>query len=234
MRVIGHSSGEIAAAYCAGALTQDSALSIAYHRGAVAQKLETLKDGAMLAVGLSEEALKPLVANLTQGTVKVACVNSFTSTTVSGDRLAVLELLAILQERSIFARPLSVKVAYHSHHSGDVTNEYQKALGEIRANDESPVLFYSSVTGQEINLLHLNADYWVSNLINSVKFLDSVQSLLLSTDRVSTGGQDSALSVDALVEIGPHSALQGPIGEILRGHPNQKASRIPYMAAPRA
>lgn len=81
-RVTGHSSGEIAAAYCAGALTRESALAVAYHRGRLAMKLKGLKDGAMLAVGLSEETAKSSIGKLIQGSVKVACVNSPSSVTV--------------------------------------------------------------------------------------------------------------------------------------------------------
>ena len=67
-------------------------MAVAFHRGVVALKLREVRSGAMLAVGLSEEEAKPLIESISQGCVKVACVNSTSNVTISGDREAVLEL----------------------------------------------------------------------------------------------------------------------------------------------
>lgn len=219
-RVTGHSSGEIAAAYCVGRLTQKSAIAIAFHRGIVAEKLKETKNGAMLAVGLSEEETEPLFQSLRQGCVKVACINSPSNVTISGDREAILELSTILKARDIFCRELAVEVAYHSQHMEEVAEEYLATLRDVSAADGSQIEFYSSVTGKRVPLSDLGIDYWVSNMVEPVQFSSSVHSLLLH------GCSNTA--VEILLEIGPHSALQGPITQILQQYSETNAARVQY------
>lgn len=108
--VVGHSSGEIAAAYAAGAISAESAIKIAYYRGRLSKFAR--KDGAMLAVGLGPEAVAPF---LVDGAV-VACENSSASVTVSGDEAAVDEVAAAIRihHPDILVRRLRVQQAYHS------------------------------------------------------------------------------------------------------------------------
>ena len=222
-RVLGHSSGEIAAAYCAGALTQDAAISVAYHRGRVALKLKELRNGAMLAVGLSEEQVKPFVTELSRGCVKVACVNSPSNITLSGDRAAICELAALLEAKSIFNRQVAVDVAYHSHHMEDVADEYRAALQNVSVTGDSDIEFYSSVSGKRVYTAELGPEYWVSNMVNPVQFLDSMRSLLFQ------GSPENA--IDTLVELGPHSALRSPVKQILQHHTKSIASDVHYASA---
>lgn len=222
-RVIGHSSGEIAAAYCAGALTQESALAVAYHRGRVALKLKDLKDGAMLVVGLCEEEVKSDISTLDQSCVNVACVNSPSNITVSGDRAAISELSANLKARNVFFRELAVEVAYHSCHMEYVAEEYLAALQNIQPKSGNKVVFHSSVSGKPVNASDLGPGYWVSNMVNAVQFSSSLGSLLFD--------KESDTALDILVEIGPHSALQGPIKQIVQHHTKQSASHVQYNSA---
>ena len=222
-RVVGHSSGEIAAAYCAGAWTQEAAISVAYHRGRVALKLKDLRNGAMLAVGLSEEQVRPLTMALGEGSVEVACVNSPSNITLSGDRAAIGELAAVLQARSIFNREVAVDVAYHSHHMEDVADEYRAALQRVSVTGDSKIEFYSSVIGKRVNTSELGPEYWVLNMVNSVQFLSSMRSLLFH------GGSEN--TIDILVEIGPHSALRSSVKQILQHHSNSIASDVQYSSA---
>ena len=230
-RVTGHSSGEIAAAYCAGALTRESALTIAYHRGRLAMKLKGFKDGAMLAVGLSKETAKSSIEKLTQGSVKVACVNSPSSVTVSGDREAIVELMILLQYRGVSVRALAVDVAYHSHHMEDIADEYLASLATISVRDDSTTEFYSSVSGKRVPNSDLGPGYWVSNMVNTVQFSDSLRCLLRDPDAGYGNQGDSDIRVDTLVEIGPHSALRAPIKQILQHDPKLKAFHVQYVSA---
>lgn len=109
--VIGHSSGEIAAAYACGALTMDEAIICAYFRGQVMAK-PTKRVGAMAAIGLGVTAVQPY---LRDGVV-TACENSPFSTTISGDADQVdLVLETLAQEKpETFTRRLQVDRAYHS------------------------------------------------------------------------------------------------------------------------
>jgi acyl transferase domain-containing protein len=108
--VVGHSSGEIAAAYATNGLTKKEAVLAAYFRGLITSK--KLADGAMAAVGLGPDHVR----NLLKSGVVVACENSPTSTTISGDRVAVEEFIATLGDESpdVFVRALQVDNAYHS------------------------------------------------------------------------------------------------------------------------
>ena len=109
--VIGHSSGEIAAAYACGALTLQEAIVVAYLRGLASTK-RTIPSGAMAAIGLGREEVKPY---LIHGVV-IGCENSPLSTTLSGDSVGVDSVLQRLREesRGVFARRLRTEHAYHS------------------------------------------------------------------------------------------------------------------------
>ncbi|MCJ1427402.1 hypothetical protein MMC29_005305 [Sticta canariensis] len=127
--VFGHSSGEIAAAYCVGGISRESAWAVSYFRGIVAPKLamRSLKHpGSMTSVALSELDLKPYIEQLSlQGTIAVGCVNSPKSTTVIGDEKLVDALKTIMDQRKIFARKLAVDVDYHSAQMNGLADEYQ-------------------------------------------------------------------------------------------------------------
>ena len=231
-RVTGHSSGEIAAAYAAGALSQESALAIAYYRGlaapAIKQKYPHRK-GAMLAVGLSQEETQAMLLGITSGRAVVACINSPLSVTVSGDESAIDELLELLQAKKIFARKLSVEVAYHSHHMDCVGDDYLAALQRIQIESSKKAEFYSSVTGQRLDLSELGPSYWVRNMLSCVEFSDSLRNLCLDLDEERHEGGIN-VAVDVLIELGPHSALAGPIKQILQADPSLRSSSIRYAS----
>lgn len=108
--VVGHSSGEIAAAYTAGALTMEDAILVAFYRGVTSS--QQTKPGAMAAVGLGRDEVSGL---LTPGAT-IACENSRSSVTISGDLSAIEKTLdRVRQYRSeALARKLKVDKAYHS------------------------------------------------------------------------------------------------------------------------
>ena len=108
--VVGHSSGEIAAAYTTGSLTCRKAILEAYFRGLVTRT--KLADGAMAAVGLGGDEVR---SYLTQGVV-IGYENSPNSTIISGDRAALAKVIATIKRESphIFVQSLHVDNAYHS------------------------------------------------------------------------------------------------------------------------
>ena len=108
---VGHSNGEIAAAYAAGYINLEYALATAFYRGSVVAAGGS-SAGAMAAVGLSPDAISPFL----QPGVCIACKNSPDSTTISGDRNAVTKVLESLRRDipDVFSRILKVDVAYHS------------------------------------------------------------------------------------------------------------------------
>ncbi|KAK4188780.1 highly reducing polyketide synthase AFT9-1 [Podospora australis] len=226
--VCGHSSGEIAAAYAAGALSLDAAMEAAYRRGIYSFEAKGLNatTGAMLAVGEGETTLQERIRSLDPkgGKVTVACVNSPESCTVSGDLDAIQELQGILEGASIFNRRLQVDTAYHSHHMHAVASSYLSSLGSLsHGPPKENVAFYSSVTGSRKES-DFGPDYWVSNLVSQVKFSAATH---LVAEHLSTSGSPTNL----LVEVGPHSALLGPLRQSLSKWKSTNAAGAPLSYA---
>jgi NADPH:quinone reductase-like Zn-dependent oxidoreductase/malonyl CoA-acyl carrier protein transacylase len=224
--VAGHSSGEIGAAYAAGIITFESAMAVAYHRGRLIpilkQKFPSLR-GRMMAVGGSKEEVAPLIDTLKEKEVRIACYNSPSSLTISGDESALAELERVVEEKQMFNRRLLVDVAYHSHHMNLVAKEYRASIAKLAGPTPTSVRFHSSLYGHLVDGTELQANYWVDNLTCPVRFSEALQSMLEPVGAHKTG-------VNMLIELGPHSALQGPIKQILKavGGP---AAKIPYASA---
>ncbi|KAI1452633.1 hypothetical protein F4805DRAFT_472261 [Annulohypoxylon moriforme] len=227
--VVGHSSGEIAAAYCVGALTEESAWRVAYFRGAVTATLSENQGyahnrdrGSMLAVALSESELAPYIATILKeddgNSLTCACINSHKNTTVSGRELCIDRLASQLQSEGIFARKLNVPVAYHSAQMKQVADAYRDVLdGSLEAKPQSgnyvPQLF-SSVTAKAASVEDLlHADYWVSNLVSRVRFSEALQ--LMCSSISSADGETQLDQKNYLLEVGPHCSLERPIKESL-------------------
>ncbi|KAL4970621.1 type I polyketide synthase [Aspergillus stella-maris] len=198
--VVGHSSGEIAAAYAAGALSKDSALIAAFYRGYVCKNPTRL--GGMAAIGLGKAEVLPF---LLPG-VGVACENSGSSVTLSGDFEALGQVMDTIKVHSdqVFVRKLSVEMAYHSEHMKDVGDWYRELISKHLVSTSPQIPFYSSVYGGKVlsDESDFGPRYWQDNLENPVLFHDAVKSLL----------QDSPRMVH--VEVGPHHALRGPLRQI--------------------
>ena len=225
--VAGHSSGEIGAAYATGALSLESCVAIAYHRGRsiplLKKKFPELK-GAMMAVGGSAADIRPMLNILKDGRATVACINSPSSITASGDEAAISELANLVEEKQMFNRKLRVDTAYHSHHMNHVAEEYGDAIKDVKAQEASSVTFHSSLLGRQVETTELGSKYWVENLTCPVKFSEAVQSMCLPL------GGTSGPGVDVLVEVGPHAALEGPVKQILKAI-GGNAPKIPYSSA---
>lgn len=214
--VVGHSSGEIAAAYCQGSISREDAWRVAYSRGVVSAKLKACGiDGSMMAVGISPEGASEIISQLAPNKVHIACVNSPRSVTLSGDTDAIDVVLEALQERGVFARKLLVDVAYHSPHMQLVARDYWGTIADVSTIPSSGNCnMYSSVTGELAQPGELAPVYWVRNLISPVQFATAVQQLVTNEK-----------NLDLLVEIGPHSVLQGPSTQSLQ---NVGISDLPY------
>lgn len=215
-RVVGHSSGEIAAAYSIGALSHRDAIAAAYFRGEAVIKQRTEKPAlklSMMAVGCSHEEADALIAESklnSGGKATVACVNSPSSVTVSGQVDSLKQLQTVLEKRKIFARLLKVETAYHSMHMHKAMDFYLSSISDIEPlpAHEGQGTMISSVTGFEISPESVGPYYWVRNLVSPVLFLDAVKELI-SPD------EEDGNTVDLLIEVGPHSALGGPVEQIM-------------------
>ncbi|CAH0052191.1 unnamed protein product [Clonostachys solani] len=212
--VIGHSSGEIAAAYCKQAISKRDALGIAYWRGKLSSDIKT--QGAMAAVGVGPETAAEYIERVDRGKVVIACVNSPSSVTLSGDVAAVDEAVALISGDNFFARKLKVRTAYHSHHMKPIASKYLSLIADTATNvGNDMVTMVSSVTGEVVLPRDLSASYWVKNLLNPVQFSAAVAKGWKLQQSRTTGSKSNRFKIAAFVEIGPHAALKGPLSQIL-------------------
>lgn len=211
--VVGHSSGELAAAYAAGALSAKDALIAAFHRGQVCKTAK--KTGGMAAVGLGKEDVLPHLAS----GVRVACENSGSSVTLSGDLNVLEQVMAKIKEArpDVLVRKLQVEMAYHSHHMTLVGDEYHDHIAEHLAPRNPRIPFYSSVRAKVLReASDFGPKYWQDNLESPVLFHSATRKLLSES-------KDCAVHL----EVGPHSALAGPLRQIYK----EASATINYVAA---
>ncbi|GAP90879.1 putative hybrid NRPS PKS [Rosellinia necatrix] len=207
--VVGHSSGEIGAAYAAGYLNAEDAIRIAYFRGL---HLKSVKSkGLMLAVGTAFDDAKELCELPTfEGRICVAASNSPASVTLSGDSDAIEEVKVVFDEEKKFTRLLKVDRAYHSHHMEECLTPYLRSLRQCRITSRTPdreCHWISSVHMQPISDVpdSLSDSYWGANLVRPVRFYEALQHLLEKTD-----------AYDLAIEVGPHPALKGPASQTIQ------------------
>ncbi|KAL4973041.1 hypothetical protein BDW66DRAFT_169023 [Aspergillus desertorum] len=216
--VLGHSSGEIGAAYAAGALSFRDAMAVAYYRGKLASELlaENQWPGAMIAVGAPPDVAEQHLAKIGPevGRMRVACFNSPSSVTVSGDLAAIDRLKEVLDAEGLFNRKLMTHgAAYHSHQMKLIEDKYTTALKGLKAKSVgSSVRMFSSVTSKELGeTTVLDGGYWAQNLVNPVLFSQALRAMC---------EQDyNGLPIETIVEVGPHSQLGGPVNQILKTIP---------------
>ncbi|KAF1981618.1 hypothetical protein K402DRAFT_425261 [Aulographum hederae CBS 113979] len=223
-RVIGHSSGEIAAAYAAGALSKESAWKVAYYRGVVSGKATSQK-GAMMAVGVSQDDLAPFMAKVDaeiKGELVMACYNSPRNITVSGDEAKIDRLNQLLDDEKLFARKLKVQNAYHSGHMKTVSDEYLKLMGTLSAGKvpkgARKVTMFSTVEGKPVDAAALReGSYWVANMVSPVKFTQALFEMISPSQGKSKLRLDRGVEIPIqhIVEVGPHPALQSAVKDTM-------------------
>ncbi|MET8858512.1 SDR family NAD(P)-dependent oxidoreductase [Streptomyces sp. NPDC004579] len=192
--VTGHSLGEIAAAYSAGSLALDDAVSVVTGRARAVAPL--VGQGGMLSLELSrEEAEKELAPYADR--LFVAAVNSGHSTAVSGDTEALAELRAHLEARDIPVRRLSTPFASHTPLMDRVRADLLNHLAGIRGT-RTPTPLYSTVLAEPVPGDRLDADHWYANLARPVRFADTIRRMLDDGYRY-------------FVELSPHPTLTASI-----------------------
>ncbi|KAI1375298.1 amino acid adenylation domain-containing protein [Hypoxylon crocopeplum] len=220
--VVGHSSGEIAAAYAGGRISAGDAICIAYYRGLYSHlaRSGSGESGTMIAVGTTlEDAQSICESPEFEGRACVAACNSPMSVTLSGDRDAIEELHDIFLDENKTCRILKVDKAYHSHHMMPCKEPYLEALMSlsIKVSPAGRCMWFSSVTDELTNEQQgLEGEYWVRNLTERVMFMQALRSAF------SVQGQ-----FDLAMEIGPHITLKGPILETIE---DMLDSNLPYTS----
>ncbi|KAH8203671.1 hypothetical protein TruAng_002201 [Truncatella angustata] len=209
---VGHSSGEIVAAYYCGYITASEAIKIAYLRGQAVKNVPPQAPLGMLAVGAGADDVMTYLQDYGY-LVQIACFNSPRSVTLSGTVEALEQVKMRLETSSVFARMLLVNAAYHSTHMLDVGVKYRELLenatqkpGSAARPHTDQAIMYSSVTGERMNE-PADVTYWHQNMVSPVRFQQATSAMLSS----QVDGEDA---INFLLEIGPSNALSGPISQI--------------------
>ena len=197
--VVGHSVGEIGAAYAAGVLSLQDAIQVVYHRSRLQQTCAG--SGTMLAVGLPKGAAENLIEPHREY-VSIGAVNSHSAVTLSGAKTSLETIAAECQEREIFNRFLKVEVPYHSKLMDPLKDELLEVLFDLDPRT-AQIPLYSTVTGTRMTGLELNANYWWNNVRQPVSFAKAIDTL----------GDEGFTT---FLEVGPHPVLQHSIKETLK------------------
>ncbi|MFG1915824.1 SDR family NAD(P)-dependent oxidoreductase [Micromonospora sp. NPDC048898] len=199
--VLGHSQGEIAAAYIAGGLSlDDAARVVALRSRAVRDRLAG--HGGMVSVALGERQAEERIARY-DGRVSVAAVNSPTATVVAGEPDALDDLVAGCERDQIRARRVPVDYASHSASVEAIEDDVLRDLQPIspRTGD---IPFYSTADGEFVDTAKLDAGYWYRNLRGRVGFEPAVRAL------VENGAT-------CFVEVSPHPVLTMAVADTVAG-----------------
>ena len=186
--VVGHSQGEIAAAYVAGGLSLEDAARVVVLRSRALAGLAGL--GGIVSLALSADELR---GRLEGWGVSLAAVNGPSSVTVAGERDALEAVLEECAAEGVRARAIPETVASHSAHVESLREEVLDALVDLRPRS-GEVSFYSTVTGGPFDMAGLDAEYWYRNMRHPVQFEPATRALL-------------AAGMGAFVEISPHPVL---------------------------
>ncbi|KAI0013521.1 hypothetical protein F4779DRAFT_640909 [Xylariaceae sp. FL0662B] len=225
--VVGHSSGEVGAAYAAGFISAEDAICVAYYRGLHSKLASDIQGqpGSMMVVEMTyEDALDLCELPDFQGRVSIAAYNSSSSLTIAGDRDAIYELKVILDDEKKFARVLRVDKAYHSHHMTRCSAAYLDSLRalDIRVGQPGKCAWFSSVYEDDVitqaqggGIEALKDNYWEANMVRPVLFMQAIKRSYKASG-----------AFDLAIEVGPHPTLQDPALQTLQAISG--GTQIPY------
>lgn len=203
--VVGHSVGEVAAAWASGALTLEQAVCVIYHRSAY--QGQTAGSGEMTAVATSAAQIRELLLQLCVDQVELAGTNSPNGVTLAGSSDQLTRVERELRSQGVRFKRLDLNYAFHSAYMDSIEEGLCEALEELTPS-EGNVPYYSTVTGRKISGDELGSTYWWKNIRQPVEFLGAIKSLLES-------------GVKTFVELGGHPVLQGYLHETLRAENKQ-------------
>lgn len=200
--LIGHSSGECAAACIAGIFSLEDSLKLIAYRG---KSMQELPRGRMLAVSLSEKKIKPFL----NSHISLAAVNSPTLCVVSGEIEFVEKLKVDLRKKGIACQFLATSHAFHSHMMNPMIDPLSKFIQETsRQAPDIPIM--STVTSNWIKKWEMaDPGYWKRNLRRTVQFSRAIKKLMRETDGI-------------LLEVGPGRTLS----TLVKMHPDYLKNRM--------
>ncbi|MBN3804594.1 SDR family NAD(P)-dependent oxidoreductase [Paraburkholderia sp. Ac-20336] len=197
---VGHSVGEVAAAWAAGALTLEQAVHVIRIRSRA--QASTRGAGRMAAAGLGEAAMRTLIEQAgLDTTVEIAGVNSPQAVTLAGPLDALQTLDAAVKAGGRFFQMLDLDYAFHSRQMDPIESDVLTGLADLAPNAATRS-FVSTVTGGELAGSELDARYWWRNIREPVRFGEAIA-------RIAEKG------VRLFLEIGPHSILRTYVTQTL-------------------
>ena len=200
--VIGHSMGEVTAAVVAGALSPADGLKVIATRSKLMSRLAG--QGAMALLELGAQEAEKLVGEYPDITVAVYAAPQ--QTVIAGPPEQVDAVIAVVDARGRLARRVEVDVASHHPTVDPILAELRTALADLKPM--APTIPLISTVGQPDGAARFDADYWVVNLRNPVRF----------SQAVATALEEHANHT--FVEVSPHPLLTHAIGETLESaHP---------------
>jgi acyl transferase domain-containing protein/acyl carrier protein len=196
--LIGHSIGELTAAFAAGIFSLEDACKLVAARGRLMGELET--GGAMIAVQAGpEEALESLTESA--GRVALAAVNGASSVVLSGDEDAVMALAQTWRLRERKVKRLRVSHAFHSPRMDGMLEAFAEVAREVSfAPPDVPVV--SNLTGEVEGERLCSPEYWVNQVRDTVRFADGI-------------GWLEGQGVSSFLEVGPDGVLSAMVGDCL-------------------
>jgi mycobactin polyketide synthetase MbtD len=195
---IGHSLGEVAAAYVAEAISLPDAVALVVARATVVDQLTGRYAMAVLGTGLD---IAESLLEETRGWLEVSAVNGPSSTVVAGDHDGVAAAVQLAQQRGIFSQQLSVDYPGHT----SALRPLRASLAELTPKStfrEGPVRFIGSTLGTEVGDATDFSGYWYENLSGTVRFDLAVR-------------YARSRGADTFVELSAHPALLYPLGDIV-------------------
>ncbi|WP_406281199.1 type I polyketide synthase [Nocardia sp. NBC_00881] len=212
--VIGHSVGELAAAFVAGVWSLSDACALVAARGRLMGALPA--GGAMLAVAIGEERAADVVAGFGDR-VSIAAVSDPSSTVLSGDAAAIEEIERQLSATGVETNRLRVSHAFHSARMDPMLTEFRVVAEGIAY--ESPTLpIVSNETGAVAGDAVTDPEYWVRQVRGCVRFAPGVDALVVAGAR-------------RFLEVGPDAVLAAMTRGCLAESPEvESVSRVAAAA----
>lgn len=201
---LGHSVGEVAAAWAAGALTLDQAVKVIHHRSL--QQGRTRGTGQMTAAAIDVPEARACLEELgLAAEICIAGINSPKGVTLAGPPAGLARIEAALFARGLFHKRLDLDYAFHSPAMDGVRADLLANLDGLEpAPPAAP--FVSTVSGGPLDGRPLDAGYWWDNIRQPVLFAQAIEGL------IATGH-------DVFVEIGPQPVLRNYIRDSLAASP---------------
>ncbi|WP_454782253.1 SDR family NAD(P)-dependent oxidoreductase [Legionella sp. WA2022007384] len=198
--VVGHSVGEVAAAWACGALTLEHACQVIFQRSFWQGK--THGQGKMIALALSAGEATKLIKDLKlSSSLEVCAVNSPKGCTISGKKSAINQVHNFCIQQNILHWPLDLDYAFHSQQMEPLKANFLSGVNNIHPQ-ANPINFFSTVTGTKRRGKKLDANYWWDNIRQPVQFEKAINQLI-----------DDGVKV--FLEVGPQPVLKRYIEDIL-------------------